>query len=152
MACRIGASLQPASFGSEAEFSGMAYADCLRRPWAWGIDEPAVDLDSQSRRERERVRVTGDWVQRAERLSPSCTQRDTSRPIIAPISVCVPLYGVLWTPSRLLATTTASVPVPVASEAFRAVLRTLFWIKVPVLLSVATCTAPTRAVMRSEEH
>jgi hypothetical protein len=43
--------------------------------------------------------------------------------------------------------TTASVPVPVASEDLRALLGTLYLIKVPVLLSVATCTAPTMAVM-----
>jgi hypothetical protein len=50
-------------------------------------------------------------------------------------------------PSKLLAITTASVPVPVASKHAWAALRTLCWINVPVLLSVATCTAPTRAVM-----
>ena len=43
--------------------------------------------------------------------------------------------------------TTASVPVPVASEDLRELLGTLCLIKVPVLLSVATCTAPTMAVM-----
>jgi hypothetical protein len=52
-----------------------------------------------------------------------------------------------WSPCRLLATTTASVPVPVASDAFRTALRTLFRINVPVLLSVATCTAPTKAAV-----
>jgi len=61
-----------------------------------------------------------------------------------PIAVWVPLYCTLYIPSMLLATTIASVPVPVAGERPDA-LRTSCSIKVAVLLSVATCTTPTIA-------
>jgi len=70
------------------------------------------------------------------------TPRWTSRPIISPILVWVPLYR--RTGLLPQATTTASVPVPVA-PGDPVQLGTFLERSTDVLLSVATCTAPTSA-------